>query len=226
MTGQSERVKAIVLRRTNYAEADRVLQLLTPKGRRSVIAKGVRRERSKLAGGIELFAICDVVIRSGRGDLGLLTSARLSAFYRHILEDYDRMQFAYSVMKLVSAVSENIDEPEWYYVLSQVLEQLNNPAINQKLIETWFYLQYASLLGDELNLRTDVTTAALLPDKKYMYDNAEKGLRLAEQGDLGADAIKLLRLIQAKPLANVAQIGGITEVINDCWLTARQHAAV
>ena len=83
MTGQSERVKAIVLRRTNYAEADRVLQLLTPKGRRSVIAKGVRRERSKLAGGIELFAICDVVIRSGRGDLGLLTSARLSAFYRH-----------------------------------------------------------------------------------------------------------------------------------------------
>ena len=136
------------------------------------------------------------------------------------------MQFAYSVMKLVSVASENIDEPEWYYVLSQVLEQLNSPAINQKLIETWFYLQYASLLGDELNLRTDVTTAALLPDKKYMYDSAEKGLRLAEQGDLGADAIKLLRLIQAKPLANVAQIGGITEVINDCWLTARQHAAV
>ena len=218
--GQSERLKAIVLRRTNYAEADRVLQLLTPKGRRSVIAKGVRRERSKLAGGIELFAICDVVIRSGRGDLGLLTSARLAAFYRHIL------QFAYSVMKLVSAASENIDEPEWYFVLSQVLEQLNNPAINQKLIETWFYLQYASLLGDELNLRTDVAAQALSPDKKYMYDSAEKGLRLAEQGDLSADAIKLLRLIQAKPLANVAQIGGITEVINDCWLAAQQHAAV
>jgi len=124
--GQSERLKAIVLRRTNYAEADRVLQLLTPKGRRSVIAKGVRRERSKLAGGIELFAICDVVIRSGRGDLGLLTSARLAAFYRHILEDYERMQFAYAAMKLVSTASENIDEPEWYFVLSQVLEQLNS----------------------------------------------------------------------------------------------------
>ena len=67
------------------------------------------------------------------GDLGLLTSARLSAFYRHILEDYDRMQFAYSVMKLVSAASENIDEPEWYYVLSQVLEQLNNPASKPKI---------------------------------------------------------------------------------------------
>lgn len=64
---ESERLKAIVLRRTDYAEADRVLQLLTPKGRRAVIAKGVRRERSKLAGGIELFALCDVVVHSGRG---------------------------------------------------------------------------------------------------------------------------------------------------------------
>ena len=66
-----ERLRAIVLRRTDYAEADRVLQLLTPKGRRSVIAKGVRRERSKLAGGIELFSLCDVVERSGRGGLGI-----------------------------------------------------------------------------------------------------------------------------------------------------------
>jgi recombinational DNA repair protein (RecF pathway) len=50
-----------------------MVQLLTPKGRRSVIAKGVRRERSKLAGGIELFSLCDVVVRSGRvvrSDLG------------------------------------------------------------------------------------------------------------------------------------------------------------
>ncbi len=39
-------------------------------------------------------------------------------------------------------------------------EQLNNPAINQKL--NWdlsFYLPANELLGDELNLRTDVTTA-------------------------------------------------------------------
>lgn len=49
---EGERVRAIVLRRTDYGEADRVVQLLTTKGRRSVIAKGVRREKSKLAGGI------------------------------------------------------------------------------------------------------------------------------------------------------------------------------
>ena len=56
---QSERLKAIVLKRTDYAEADRIIQLLTPQGRRTVIAKGVRRQRSKLAGGIELFAVSE-----------------------------------------------------------------------------------------------------------------------------------------------------------------------
>ena len=71
------RTRAIVLRRTNFGEADRILQLLTPEGRRSVMAKGVRREKSKLAGGIELFAITDVVLGEGRGDLGILTSAQL-----------------------------------------------------------------------------------------------------------------------------------------------------
>ena len=82
----TERMKAIVLRRTNYGEADRIVQLLTPLGRRAVMARGVRREKSKLAGGIELFAVCDVVIGKGKGELGVLTSARADQFFRHILE--------------------------------------------------------------------------------------------------------------------------------------------
>ena len=39
-----------VLRRTNYGEADRILNIITPSGKISAIAKGVRKEKSKLAG--------------------------------------------------------------------------------------------------------------------------------------------------------------------------------
>ena len=66
-------------------------------------------------------------------------------------------------------------------------------------------MQYASLLGDELNLRTDVAAQALSPDKKYMYDSAEKGLRLAEQGDLSADAIKLIHCCYLYSAPNTEQ---------------------
>lgn len=220
------RTRAIVLRRTNYGEADRILQLLTPDGKRSVMARGVRREKSKLAGGIELFAVSDVVINSGKGDLGILTSARLVQFYRHILEDYDTMQFAYEVVKQVNRASETVDEPEWYDVLSEVLMALDSQGMSRQLVQTWFYLRYAALLGHELSLVNDVGGRNLQPDKRYAYDVSEKGLREAPNGELTADHIKLLRLISVKSLKVLAQIGGTEKILPDCWLVARQHAAI
>jgi DNA repair protein RecO (recombination protein O) len=220
------RTRAIVLRRTNYGEADRILQLLTPEGKRSVMARGVRREKSKLAGGIELFAICDVVITEGKGELGILTSARLVQFYRHILEDYDTMQFAYEVVKQVGRASEMVDEPEWYDILAEVLMALDNLTISRQLVQTWFYLRYAALLGHELSLTHDATGQLLRADMRYMYDESEMGLREAREGNIAADQIKLLRLINVKSLKVLAQVGGIESTLPDCWLVARQHAAI
>ena len=221
-----ERTRAIVLRRTNYGEADRVLRLITPLGQRSVIAKGARREKSKLAGGIELFGVTDIVINSGRGELGILTSARLVHFYRHILEDYDRLQFGYEAINLVAKASENIDEPEWFGVLSEVFMGLDVPSIPLQLTQSWFYLHYAELTGYELNLERDLAGAMLNQSKTYMYDVGEKGLRLAEQGDLQSQYIKLLRILANRPISVIAQIGGIGDILPDVWLVTRQHAGI
>ncbi|MDN5275953.1 MAG: hypothetical protein JWN33_602 [Candidatus Saccharibacteria bacterium] len=223
---RSYRTRAIVLRRTNYGEADRILQLLTTDGKRSVIARGVRKEKSKLAGGIELFALSDVVLGEGRGDLGILTSARLIQFYRHILEDYDRLQFGYLVIKLITSASETLDEPEWFDILHEVLMGLDVLTIPLELVETWFYLRYAAMLGHEINLSRDITGDKLDADKTYRYDSTESGLRASERGNVTADHIKLLRLISAKPLAILAQIGGVSEVLAECLHVAREHAAV
>lgn len=223
---KSTRTRAIVLRRTNYGEADRILQLLTPDGKRSVMAKSVRREKSRLAGGIELFAICDVVIGEGKGDLGILTSARLVQFYSHIMQDYDRMQFAYTAIKLITKASEMVDEPEWYDILSEVLMALDARSIPLELVQTWFYLHYAGLLGHEINLDRDVDGQKLLVDQTYRYDEAEQGLRVVVNGELGSAHIKLLRLIATRPLKTLAQIGGIESILGDCLMVSRQHAAV
>lgn len=223
---KSIRTRAIVLRRTNYGEADRIIQLLTPTGKHSVMAKGVRREKSRLAGGIELFAICDVVIGEGKGDLGILTSARLVQFYSHIMQDYDRMQFAYTTIKLITKASEMVDEPEWYDVLSEVLMGLDAHSIPLSLVQTWFYLHYAGLLGHEINLDRDIDNQKLLPEQAYRYDETEQGLRKLDAGELGSEHIKLLRLIATRPLKTLAQIGGTELILDDCLMVARQHAAV
>jgi DNA repair protein RecO len=189
------------------------------------MARGVRREKSKLAGGIELFALCDVVISKGKGELGMLTQARTDQFFRHILEDYERLQFAYEVLKLVARASETVDEPEWFDVVAEVLEALDD-GTNRQLTEVWFYLRYSALLGYELSLRRDVYGEMLAAEKYYSYDIAEKGLREAANGDIGADHIKFLRLVQDKSLKTVAQIGGIEAILPVCWQVAREHAAI
>lgn len=222
----SVRTRAIVLRRTNYGEADRILQIMTPEGKRSVMARGVRREKSKLAGGIELFAVSDIVITEGKGDLGILTSARLVHYYRHIVEDYDRMQFGYEVIKHVAAASETVNEPEWFDVLFEILKALDAKTLPLQLTQTWFYLHYADLLGAPFSLVNDVDGQALSSEARYVYDVSEKGLRMAANGDITADHIKLLRLIQAKSLDVLVQVGGIGEILPECWTVTRAHAAL
>ncbi len=220
------RTKAIVLRRTNYGEADRVVQMITPDGRRSVMARGVRKEKSKLAGGIELFAVSDVVIGEGKGDLGVLTSAKLDHFYRHILEDYDRLQFGYTAVKLVARASETVDEPEWFDLLEETIAGLDVLTIPQALIEAWFYIRYASLLGHDLNLELDIDGEQLQAGASYRYDMAEQGLRKVSSGELSSEHIKLLRLIASRPLKVLIQIGGVGTLLPECLRVVREHAAV
>lgn len=190
------------------------------------MAKGVRREKSKLAGGIELFAISDVVLGEGKGDLGILTSASLVHFYRHIMEDYDRLQFGYQAIKLISKASDTVDEPEWFDLLSEILAALDVLTIPQELIETWFLLRYSALLGRELNLSLDIDGAALVADTNYRYDSGEQGLRPLQSGEVTTEHIKLLRLIATRSLKVLVQIGGIGAILPECLRVAREHAAL
>jgi DNA repair protein RecO (recombination protein O) len=220
------RTQAIVLRRTNYGEADRIVQVLTPDGRRSIMARGVRKEKSKLAGGIELFAVSDVVIGEGRGELGVLTSAKLEHFFKHILEDYDRLQFGYQAIKLVGRASETVDEPEWFDLLAETLAGLNVLTIPLPLIQTWFYIRHASLLGHEINLELDIDGKPLEADMAYRYDSGEQGLRPVPNGELTGDHIKLLRLVATRPLKVLVQVGGIGGLLGACLHVVEEHAAI
>ena len=58
---------AIVLSRFELGEADRVLTLITPEyGKIRAIAKGVRRQKSRLGGSLEPFAELRIALAHGR----------------------------------------------------------------------------------------------------------------------------------------------------------------
>lgn len=220
-TTQSTRTEAIVLRRTNYGEADRIVQFLTPGGKVSALARGARKQKSKLAGGIELLATTDITLHSGRSDLAILTSARLKTFFAHILTDYDRLQFAYYVLKDIARVTEHIQEPEFYTVLEATFASLDNPAITLPTIELWYRLQLANLLGVGANLARDNRGGKLTLEGRYRFDVADMAFSPHPGGEYTSDHIKLLRIAQTTTPAIVAQVASIADLLSLCLAVAR-----
>ena len=217
---QTFRTEAIILRRTNYGEADRILNLLTPeRGKMSAIAKGVRKAKSKLAGGLELFATCDVTLLSGRSDMLTVSSARLVRFYGNILKEYDRMQLAYELVKMINRAAETVGEPELYYLLRDGLAYLDEMSVDHRIVELWFRLRFASSLGVGLNLAATAGGQRLEADRRYNFDFGDMAFAAHPSGKFGAGHIKLLRLAQAKDPAVLRQVSGLDDVLDDClWL--------
>lgn len=199
------RTRAIVLRRTNYGEADRILNLLTPEGKISALAKSARKEKSRLAGGIELFSVADVVIHQGRTTLGTLTSARMLQFYSQIITDLARLELASSLLKQLNRASEQITSPEHFDLLEQSLAGLNQ-GVDLELVRLWSQLNLARIGGEEINLLRDTAGEKLSPDRRYNWDFAERALRPQPAGVLGASEIKLARFLLSNRLRLAANV--------------------
>lgn len=199
------RTKAIVLRRTNYGESDRILSLLTPEGKVSALARGVRKEKSRLAGGVELFSVADIVVHRGRSSLDIVTSAKMLRFYGNILSSMSCLELASSFLKQLDRAAEQADNPEFFDLLDQSLAGLNS-NLDPQLVSTWFRFNLLRATGEEINLLRDVDSAPLRPDLRYFWDFAERALRPDLNGNISAREIKLARLILRHPLARIAKI--------------------
>ena len=220
------KTKAIVLKRTDYGESDRILQIITPLGKLSVLAKGVRKEKSKLAGGIELLSVSDIVISKGKSDLNLLVSSRLDIFYENILKDYDRLEFSNLLVKNIIKSSENVNEDIWFDMTKEILEALNNLKIPIFIIKSWFYLRIANFNGNELNLLFDVDSNKLDYSSRYNYDIDNRGLNKNITGKLTGNHIKILRILNNRPLLTIMNVSGIDIFMPEVYSTCREHAAV
>lgn len=73
----------LVLKRVDYGEADRIITVLSQSGGKfSLLAKGVRKPKSKLAGGIEPFCINSVTYLQSPRELKTLISANVHQQFR------------------------------------------------------------------------------------------------------------------------------------------------
>jgi len=206
----------IILHRINFGEADRILTVLTAEhGKLRLMAKGVRKEKSKLAGGIELFSISNITFIPGKRDIGTLVSTRLVTHYGAIVSDIDRTTAGYNALKLVNDITEDNSEAAYYQTLIRVLATLNNTGLSIVLAESWLYMQVLRLGGHTPNLDTDVHGARLEPNTMYQFDFEKQAFFVNEQGMYEDRHIKLLRLLLNEQPQKIALIGGADQILED-----------
>ena len=95
------RVEAVVLRHSDWGEADRLLTLFSrERGKLRCIAKGVRRLRSRKAGHLEPFTHTALLLARGR-DFWIVTQAETLDAYLPLREDLVRTGYAAYVIELI-----------------------------------------------------------------------------------------------------------------------------
>jgi DNA repair protein RecO (recombination protein O) len=188
--------RGIVLSRTDYGEADRIITLITPEqGKVRVMARGVRKLKSKLAGGIELFSTSDITYIPGRGEIHTLISSRLVKHYGYIVEDIDRVQLGYELIKVLNKATEDQPEEDYYDLLDQSFQLLDDREIDLLFVRLWFEAQLIRLSGHTPNLRTDTTDKKLTADGSYNFDFDAMSFAEHPAAAFTADHIKTLRLL-------------------------------
>lgn len=202
--------EAIILNRTDYGEANRIITLLTPQqGKLHLMAKGVRRVKSKLAGGIELFSVSTVTYIQGRKELGTLVSARLGRHYGGIVKDIQRTMLGYELIKRLDKATEDKPEEEYFNLLRDTFVALEDASVGLELVRLWFMMQLLRIGGHMPNLQTDIAGAKLQADQAYSFSFDDMAFAVTSKGPFSANHIKFLRLgFAGYPAKALGQVQG------------------
>lgn len=210
------RTDAVILRRQDFGEADRLLTLLTPAhGKFRAIAKGVRKPVARKTGHVELFALVDMLIARGR-ELHIVAQAETKEPFLPLRENLVSATYANHCVELLDRFTGEEDASHAEFdLLVSALGWLCTP-VEPQLVARFYELRLLALAGFAPALHqctvgqepveprdqffSPVDGGAICPDH---YVAAQRGTPLS------LNALKTLRYLQTRPwdAVRVLQIG-------------------
>lgn len=210
-----------VMRRTNYGEADRILDIITPQGKIAAIARSARREKSKLAGGIEMFTLSDYCFHKGKGELAIVTSVKMQKHLSNIMKSYDRIELGGMILRKVARLAESSDNEEYFKIVDQCLNGLND-GLDTRLVEVYSLVNLSSAMGEEINLTRDNRGEKLVAGQRYNWDSGDECFVQYENGVFDENDIKFFRMIASTDLTVVARVKNMKESLGKVWQLVRE----
>ena len=166
---------AIVLRRVNYRDNDRMVTLLSPsRGRIDAIIRNCRKPKSHNLNAAELFALGDyMVIENG----GHMTSVHLIETFYPLRADYDRLTCATWLLSLAEAAAEPEQEQrELFMLLLHTLSRLAFSDQPWKPLLSGFLLHFSACQGFKPRLNHCVLCGKRMEEPPFFFDAEEGGL--------------------------------------------------
>lgn len=205
------RTQAIILKRRDFGEADRLLTVLTPDhGKIDVIAKGARKPTSHKTGHVELFTRADMLIHTGR-ELGIVAQAEMVAPYMGVREDLSRGAYASYCAELLDRFTAQGDED--YSNLFSLFDDTLNRLCNDddpRLTARYFEVHLLEIVGFRPELSKCVISREPIQPEDQFFSYALGGVvspNYAHEGvaavRIAVTTLKLLRHIQRSPYSHV-----------------------
>jgi DNA repair protein RecO (recombination protein O) len=207
------RVAAIVLKRRDQGEADRLLTVLVrERGKVTLLAKGVRRTASRKAGHLEPFTYVELLVARSKS-LDLVTQAETVEAHRRLREDLWRSSWAYYVVELADAFVQDDDPHQLLFdLLLETLGRLDRGA-DPLLVVRYYEVHLLSLAGYQPQLFRCVQCSELLQPEVNFLSLARGGCLCPQHGAnhpetlaLPLPVLKVLRFLQTRAWEEVAAL--------------------
>jgi DNA repair protein RecO (recombination protein O) len=199
--------EAVVLRRRNWGEADRILTLFTPqRGKIRVRAVGVRKPASRKAGHLELFHRANVFLARGR-DFDIVTQAETVESFARLRDDLVRSAAASYVVELLDRLSpEEEENPAAYVLIVRTLEALGGEG-EPPLVLRCYDLKLLDTMGYRPELSACTVGGEEIKAEDQFFSPMRGGAvcpRCADRAEgsypVSLAALKVMRHIQRSPL--------------------------
>ncbi len=169
------RVEGVVLKRTNYGEADRIITLFSKEeGKLILIAKGVRKSASKRAASIEMGTQIHALVIKGKG-MDILSQTMIVNSFSTVKQDLIGCTQLYQLLEIIDVLTrENQELPEVYDLLLATLANLSTQTNHKH-----YLLQSFKTLTEILGF-TPPESLSEIGLKSYIESIAERRLHSKE----------------------------------------------
>ncbi|MBE9501425.1 MAG: DNA repair protein RecO [Chloroflexi bacterium] len=197
------KTEAIVLKRMNLGEADRILTLYGPNlGKFRAVAKGVRRPKSKMGGHLELLTHSALMLARGK-NLDIITQCQTIDSFLPLRGDLWRTTTALYAAELVDQfTAEHVENRPLYKLLLNTLLWLCE-AQDVELTLRYFELKLLTHLGYKPQLHQCVGCNTPIEPTTNFFSSSDGGVLCPQcQGKeplarpISVNALKVMRFLE------------------------------